>query len=180
MLRIHFTPEDFTRVGLALRPAPLQELNVALSMACRRDDDLIHGSWRRRALGALPQAVLSLADLVPAGLAPRLLDAPAHSLDDALEQVRSAPAESVGGELKRVYASTRGPAPPWMLDLRRGSSEAWRLVHRAQHAAFQALLGPVWGQVRELHHAEFVRQAVRLAEGGVGSLLRSCAITPDP
>ncbi|WP_341865502.1 hypothetical protein [Kitasatospora cheerisanensis] len=52
---------------------------------------------------------------------------------------------------------------------RRG--RARRLLSRAQRAAFDALLGPVWGQVQDLHHAEFVRRAVQLAETGAGPLL---------
>ncbi|MFJ9457430.1 ArsR/SmtB family transcription factor [Kitasatospora sp. NPDC101447] len=171
MLRIRFTPDDLARVTLAPRPAPLQELNVALTMMCRRDGDLLHGAWRRRALRALPNATLPLADLVPAGLAPSFLDVSADSLPDALEQVRSAPPELVGAQLERVYAPVRTPAPAWIHDLHRGDAEAWSLVQRAQHTAFQVLLGPVWAQVQDLHHAEFVRRAVQLAEGGVGAVL---------
>ena len=171
VIRIHFTPDDFARVTLAPRPAPLQELNVALAMMCRRDGELLHGSWRRRALRALPQSTLPLADLVPAGRAPSFLDVLADSLPDALEEVRSAPPELVGAELRRVYAPARTPAPAWIHDLHRGDPEAWRLIHRAQRAAFQVLLGPVWAQVQDLHHAEFVRRAVQLAEGGVGPVL---------
>lgn len=171
MLRIHFTPDDFTRVTFAPRPAPLQELNVALTMMCRQDGDILHGSWRRRALRVLPDAARPLAGLVPAGQAPSFLDVLADSLPDALEQVRSAPAELVIAELERVYAPARTPAPAWIRNLHRGDREAWRLIHRAQHAAFQVLLGPVWTQVQDLHHAEFVRRAVQLAKGGVGAVL---------
>ncbi|OLZ68951.1 transcriptional regulator [Streptomyces sp. IMTB 2501] len=171
MLRIHFTPDDFAKVSLAPRPAPLQELHVALTMMCRQDGELLHGSWRRKALRTLPEAAHPLADLVPAGRAPSFLDVMADSLPDALEQVRSAPPKVVSAELERVYAPTRIPAPAWIHDLRRGDSRAWRLIHRAQHAAFEALLGPVWAQVQDLHRAEFVRRAVQLAEGGVGSML---------
>ncbi|MEV6974939.1 helix-turn-helix domain-containing protein [Kitasatospora sp. NPDC093806] len=170
MLRIHFTPEDFARVRLAPRPAPLQELNAALTMMCRRGDDLLHGPWRRRALRALPKAAGPLADLVPAGLAPGFLDVPADSLPEALETTVSAPAGFVRAELERVYRPARRPAPPWIHDLGRGDAEARRLVGRAQRSAFEALLGPVWGQVQDLHHAEFVRRAVQLAEG-VGPVL---------
>ncbi|MFJ2770515.1 ArsR/SmtB family transcription factor [Streptomyces sp. NPDC087300] len=171
MFRIHFTPDDFARVSLAPRPAPLQELNLALAMMCRRDGELLHGAWRRRALRALPEATLPLADLVPAGRAPGFLDVLADSLPEALEQVRSAPAELVSAELERVYAPARTPAPVWIHDLHRGAPEAWRSIHRAQMAAYEVLLGPVWSQVQDLHHAEFVRRAVQLAEGGVGSVL---------
>ena len=171
MLRIHFTPDDFIRVSLAPRPAPLQELNVALTMMCRQDGELLHGPWRRSMLRSLPRAVLPLADLVPAGQAPSFLDVLADSLPDALEQVRAVPAGVVSAELERVYAPAPTPAPMWIRDLRRGGPEGRRLIHRAQHVAFDVLLGPVWAQVRDLHHAEFLRRAVQLAEGGVGSLL---------
>lgn len=171
MLRIHFTPDDFTRVSLAPRPAPLQELNVALTMMCRRDGDLLYGPWRRRALRALPKAVEPLADLVPAGRAPAFLDVLEDSLPEALEQTRAARPESVGAELERVYAPVPTPAPAWIRDLHRGDADGWRTIRRAQHAAFETLLGPVWAQVQDLHHAEFVRRAVQLAQGGVGSLL---------
>jgi DNA-binding transcriptional ArsR family regulator len=144
---------------------------VVLTMMCRRDDGLLHATWRRRALRALPKAALPLADLVPAGQAPSFLDVLADSLPDALEHVRSSPPELVGAELERVYAPAHTPAPAWIHALRQGDPEAWLLIQRAQHAAFQVLLGPVWAQVQDLHHAEFVRRAVQLAEGGAGSLL---------
>ncbi|MFD4656060.1 ArsR/SmtB family transcription factor [Kitasatospora sp. NPDC058444] len=170
VLRIHFTPQDFARVRLASRPAPLQELNVALATMCRRGDDLLHGAWRRRALRALPQAALPLADLVPAGLAPGFLDVVADSLPEALDEVRAAPSAFVRAELERVHRPVRTPVPAWIDDLARGDAEAWRLIRRAQRSAFEVLLGPVWEQVQDLHHAEFVRRAVQLAEG-VGSVL---------
>ncbi|MGW4897198.1 ArsR/SmtB family transcription factor [Kitasatospora sp. NPDC004240] len=171
MLRIHLTPDDLARVSLAPRPVPLQELNVALTMMGRQDDDLLHGSWRRRALRALPKAALPLADLVPAGRAPRFLDTLAHSLPDALDQVRSAPADLVAAELERVYAPARTPAPAWIHRLHRGDAEAWHSLRRAQQAAFEILLAPVWAQIQDLHHTEFVTRAVQLAEHGVGPLL---------
>jgi DNA-binding transcriptional ArsR family regulator len=171
VLRIHFTPADFARVSVAPRPAPLQELNVALTLLFRSDDGLLHGAWRRRALRSLPRAVRPLADLVPAGRAPTFLDVVADALPQALEQVRATPKAVVQAELERVHAPVRTPAPAWIHDLRRGDDAAWQTVVRAQRAAFGSLLEPVWDQVRDLHHAEFVRRAVQLAEGGVGTVL---------
>ncbi|MFF2141367.1 helix-turn-helix domain-containing protein [Kitasatospora sp. NPDC058190] len=171
MIRIHLTPDDFARVRLAARPAPLQELHAALATMGVPDGNLLHASWRRRALRALPDAARPLADLVPAGRAPGFLDTTADTLPDALDQVASWPVELVGAELERGYAPVRAPAPAWLQGLHRGEPEAWRLVRQAQKATFGALLGPVWAQVQDLHHAEFVRRAVQLAEGGVGVLL---------
>ncbi|MGG7574485.1 hypothetical protein [Streptomyces sirii] len=70
MIRIHFTAADFARVRFAPRPAPLQELNVALLRMSRPDDAVLFGRWRQRLLRALPAAAEPLADLVPAGEAP--------------------------------------------------------------------------------------------------------------
>ncbi|MGW3045844.1 ArsR/SmtB family transcription factor [Kitasatospora sp. NPDC001159] len=171
MIRIHFTPEDFARVRLAPRPAPLQEVHAALATMSLPDGSLLRAPWRRRALRALPGAARPLADLVPAGLAPGFLDTTADTLPDALDQVAAWPVELVSAELERVHASVRAPAPAWVHGLYRGEPEAWRLVRQAQQAAFGALLGPVWAQVQDLHHAEFVRRAVQLAEGGAALLL---------
>nr|BFD95868.1 winged helix-turn-helix domain-containing protein [Kitasatospora sp. Xyl93] len=171
VLRIHCTPEDLARVTLAPRPAPLQELNTALATMCRADADPLHGPWRRRALHALPQAAAALADLVPAGRAPGFLDVFADGLPEALEQVRTAPPGYVRTELRRAYEPAPTAPPPWVGDLARGDAAAWRLVHRAQRAAYDTLLAPVWDQVRDLHRAEFVRRAVQLAEGGAAALL---------
>ncbi|SEM44070.1 helix-turn-helix domain-containing protein [Streptacidiphilus jiangxiensis] len=171
MLRIHFTPADLARVSVAPRPAPAQELNVALTLACRPDGGVLHGTWRRRALRGLTRAARPLAELVPAGRAPGFLDSTADSLPQALDRLRATPPVVVRGELERVYAPVRTPAPAWIHDLSRGEDAAWRTLAHAQRAAFAALLEPVWEQVRDLHHAEFVRRAVQLAEGGVGAVL---------
>ncbi|MGW4384208.1 ArsR/SmtB family transcription factor [Kitasatospora sp. NPDC004531] len=169
MLRIHFTPDDFARVRLMPRPAPLQELHAALATMCRQDGELLHGAWRRKMLRTLPNAAAPLADLVPAGRAPSFLDVVADDLAGALEQVRSTPAAQLAAELERVHAGT--PPPGWIRDLARGDAGARRVLGRAHRAAFETLLAPVWGQVQDLHRAEFVHRAVQLAETGAGPLL---------
>ncbi|MFI5533095.1 ArsR/SmtB family transcription factor [Kitasatospora sp. NPDC051853] len=171
MLRIHFTPRDFTRVTLAPRPAPLQELNAALTTVCRPDTGLLHDLWRRRALRALPRAAAPLADLVPHGRAPAFLDVLTDHLPDALDEVRRLPPGFAAAELERVHPATGRAAPGWVRDLHQDVPQAWEVLRRAQHAAFDALLAPVWDQVQDLHHAEFVHRAVQLAHGGTAALL---------
>ncbi|MER6912444.1 helix-turn-helix domain-containing protein [Streptomyces sp. NPDC000594] len=171
VLRIHLTPDDLARITFAPRPAPLQELNVALTTMCGPGGGLLHDHWRHRVLRALPPGVGPLADLVPAGRAPGFLDVFADSLPEALEQVRSTPPEVVTTELERVYAPARLPVPPWIHGLRRGDAASWRLVRQAQRLAFETLLAPVWDQVRDLHRAEFTHRAVRVAEDGIGAVL---------
>ncbi|KNB51408.1 ArsR family transcriptional regulator [Streptomyces caatingaensis] len=173
MIRIHFTAADFARVRFAPRPAPLQELHATLSTLLARHDGLLLDRWRRRLLRSLPAAAAPLADLVPAGAAPRFLDVYEDGLGEALDAVRAAPRRLVGAELERVYAASPGAPPPWVRGLRRGDAEAWDVLGRAQRAAFETVLGPVWDVVRDLHAAEFARYAVAVAEGGVAPALTS-------
>ncbi|MBF9069487.1 ArsR/SmtB family transcription factor [Streptacidiphilus fuscans] len=171
MIRINFTPDDFTRVTLAPRPAPLQELNTALMTLCGRDGTLLHGAWRRKAFHALPAAAAPLADLVPAGTAPSFLDAPADSLQEALDDICATPRQVVSSELERVYVTARKPAPSWVRALHGGDTDAVQVLGRAFGAAYESLLAPVWPEVQDRHHMEFVRLAVQLAQSGVGTVL---------
>ncbi|MFG2288128.1 ArsR/SmtB family transcription factor [Streptomyces sp. NPDC048595] len=171
MIRIHFTAADFARVRFAPRPAPLQELNVALLRMSRPDDAVLFGRWRQRLLRALPAAAEPLADLVPAGEAPRFLDVFSDSLAEGLDTVRAGRPEVVRAEIERVYARHPAPAPPWIRALHRGDAEAFRLLRRAQHAAFEAAVRPVWPVVQDLHRAEFTRHALTVAEHGIGAAL---------
>lgn len=171
MLRIHFTAADFARVRFASRPAPLLELNVALMRMCRPDDELLLGRWRRRLLHSLPVAVGPLRDLVPAEEAPKFIDVFSDTLKEGLDTVRAARPELVRSEIERVYAKHTSPAPPWIRDLHRGDADAWQVLRRAQHAAFETVLRPVWSLVQDLHQTEFTSHALTVAEHGIGAAL---------
>lgn len=171
MIRVRLTADDFARVRFAPRPAPLQELNVALMRMCLPGDDVLAGRWRRRQWRSLPVAVRPLADLVPTGRAPLFIDEFSDTLEDGLDSVRATRPELVRSELERVYAEHPAPAPPWVRDLHRGDADAWRLMRRAQHAAFDSVLRPVWPLVRDLHRSEFTRHALTVAEHGIGAAL---------
>ncbi|MFC7304027.1 ArsR/SmtB family transcription factor [Streptomyces monticola] len=171
MIRIHLSAADTARIRFASRPAPLQELNTAFMALFRHDDGLLFGHWRRRVLNSLPQEVEALGDLVPAARAPRFLDVFSDSLEDGLDTVRATPPALVREELTRVYAGHRTPAPPWIRDLHRGGPEAWLVLRRAQHTAFESVLRPVWPLVQDLHRAEFTRHALAVAEHGIGAAL---------
>ncbi|MES4903626.1 MULTISPECIES: winged helix-turn-helix domain-containing protein [unclassified Streptomyces] len=171
MIRIRFTAADFARVRFAPRPAPLQELNVALTRMCLPGDAPLYGRWRRRLLRSLPAAVGPLRDLVPAGRAPAFIDVFSDDLKEGLDTVRAARPALVRSEIERVYAGHPAPAPLWIRDLHRGGADAWRLLRRAQHTAFEAVLAPVWPLVRDLHHGEFTRHALAVAEHGTAAAL---------
>jgi DNA-binding transcriptional ArsR family regulator len=174
MIRIRLTADDLAGVRFTARPAPLLELNTALLMMGRRDDGLLFGAWRRRLARSLPAAVRPLADLVPAGVAPGFLDVYDDSLPAALDRPRTWRRELVRAELERVYACAPAttPVPAWIRGLHRGDADAWRVLRRGQRAAFEAAVRPVWGVVQDLHHAEFTRHAVTVAEHGIGAALR--------
>jgi len=183
VIRIHLTAADLANVRFAARPAPLQELNAALSMmAARPDGELLFGRWRRRLLHTLPPASVPLRDLVPAGLAPGFIDVIKDTLPDALDAVTAAPTHYVRSELERVYRApgptlgrvpgTRPPrVPAWIRELHRGNAQAWLRLRQAQQAAFTTVLEPVWPQIQDLHRDTFVRYATVAAERGVGAAL---------
>ncbi|MFJ9407195.1 ArsR/SmtB family transcription factor [Streptomyces sp. NPDC101393] len=171
MIRIRFTSADFAGVRFAARPAPLQELNVALMRMCLPHDELLFGRWRRRLLHALPPAAGALRDLVPGARAPAFLDVVSDTLQDGLDTVRAARPELVRAEIERVHAPPASPPPPWIRALHGGDAEAWHVLRRAQRAAFDTVLRPVWPLVQDLHQAEFTRHALTAAEHGTGAAL---------
>ncbi|MFB9520223.1 ArsR/SmtB family transcription factor [Streptomyces cremeus] len=205
MLRIHFTADDFSRLRFAARPAPVPELHAALMMlgpppmgpleeplkdslkGPLRDPlrgpfrgppggpppDPLYDRWRAKHLRALPAAAAPLADLVPDGRPPAFLDVVGASLDEGCELIRSARPEFVRKEIERAYG--HGPVPSWIRALHDGRPEAWRTWERAQRAAYESVLAPVWPLVQDLHRAEFTRHALMLAEQGAGAALTALA-----
>ncbi|MFE6778928.1 ArsR family transcriptional regulator [Streptomyces sp. NPDC057702] len=176
MIRVHLTAADLARVRFAPRPAPLQELNAALLTMVHPGGALRYGPWRARLLHRLPEATLPLRDLVPGAHAPGFLDVFADDLRAALDTPRATPVARVRAELARVYADQPAPPPAWVRDLHRGDTDAWRVLRRAQQAAFETVLGPVWPLVADLHRAEFGRHALLAAEAGLDAAL--CAAVP--
>ncbi|KQX52711.1 MULTISPECIES: helix-turn-helix domain-containing protein [unclassified Streptomyces] len=170
MLRIHFTAEDLTRVRFAPRPSPLPELHAALMMLGAPHEGLLFGSWRGRVLRALPGAAEPLAELVPGGAAPYFLDVLGETREEGFALIREARPDFVRSELARVYAGG-GRVPPWIRALHDGEAGAWRTFDRAQRAAYEAVLAPVWPLVQDLHRAEFTRHALTAAERGLEAAL---------
>ncbi|MFD0368801.1 helix-turn-helix domain-containing protein [Streptomyces sp. NPDC127114] len=179
-LRVHFTADDLARVRFAPRPAPLQELHAALTTAVTPPGGPLSGPpaplfgpWRGRVLRSLPAAAAPLADLVPAGRPPSFLDVLADTLPDAFELIRATAPDLVRSELERVYGATA--APSWVRGLHAGEETAWRTVLRAQRAAYETVLAPVWPVVQDLHREEFTRYALAAAEHGTAAALTALA-----
>ncbi|MEV6328305.1 helix-turn-helix domain-containing protein [Streptomyces sp. NPDC051909] len=174
MLRIHLTADDLARVRFAPRPAPLQELHAALATAVAPLSSApLFGHWRARVLRSLPAAADPLADLVPGGRPPAFLDVLGDTLDEAFARIRATRPAVVRAELERVYGS--GPAPRWIRGLHAGEEASWRAVRRAQRAAYETVLAPVWPLVQDLHRDAFARHALTVAEHGLAAALTSLA-----
>ncbi|WP_405853838.1 winged helix-turn-helix domain-containing protein [Streptomyces sp. NBC_00090] len=174
MLRIHFTADDLGRVRFAPRPSPVPELHAALLMLGAPHEELLFGRWRGRLSRALPGAAEPLAELVPGGVAPYFLDVLGGTREEGFALIRASGPESVRSELERVYAGRR-PVPPWIRALHDGDDGAWRRLDRAQRAAYETVLAPVWPLVQDLHRAEFTRHALIAAEQGLGAALTASA-----
>ncbi|MEU3600515.1 winged helix-turn-helix domain-containing protein [Streptomyces sp. NPDC006798] len=173
MLRVHFTSADFARTRFAVRPAPLQELHAALTTAVTRSGGPLFAPWRGRVLRSLPAASGALADLVPAGRPPSFLDVLGDTLAEGFEHIRATSSVLVRSELERVCGTA--PAPRWIRDLHSGDETAWQTLHRAQRAAYETVLGPVWSVVQDLHREEFTRYALTVAEHGVAAAMTGLA-----
>ncbi|MFD5368266.1 helix-turn-helix domain-containing protein [Streptomyces sp. NPDC127103] len=174
MLHIRFTAEDMSRVRFAPRPSPVPELHAALLMLGAPHEGLLFGRWRGRLLRTLPGAAEPLGELVPGGAAPRFLDVLGGTREEGFALIRSARPEFVRSELARVYAG-QGPVPPWVRALHRGDAAAWGTLDRAQRAAHETVLAPVWPLVQDLHRAEFTRYALTAAEQGLAAALAAVA-----
>ncbi|MGA4941007.1 ArsR family transcriptional regulator [Streptomyces cinereoruber] len=173
MLRVHFTAEDFARTRFAARPAPLQELHAALTTAVTRSGGPLFAPWRGRVLRSLPAASSPLADLVPAGRPPSFLDVLGDTVAEGFERIRATSPVLVRSELERVHGAA--PAPRWIHDLRGGEEAAWHTLRRAQQAAYETVLAPVWSVVQDLHREEFTRYALTAAGHGVAAALTGLA-----
>ncbi|WP_406335568.1 winged helix-turn-helix domain-containing protein [Streptomyces zaomyceticus] len=174
MLRVHFTAGDMTRVRFAPRPSPVPELHAALLMLGAPHEELLFGRWRGRLLRTLPGAAEPLAQLVPGGTAPRFLDVLGGTREEGFALIRAARPEVVRSELERVYAG-QGSVPPRVRALHDGDAAAWGALDRAQRAAYETVLAPVWPLVQDLHRAEFTRYALTAAERGLAAALGAVA-----
>ncbi|MFF1506256.1 ArsR/SmtB family transcription factor [Streptomyces sp. NPDC058326] len=173
-MRVRFTEGDYTRVRFAARPSPVPELHAALLMLGAPHEELLFGRWRGRLLRALPGAAAPLADLAPDGAAPAFLDVLGETREDGFSLIRSAPPALVRSGITRVYAGRRR-VPAWVRGLYDGDADAWRTLERAQRAAYETVLAPVWPLVQDLHRAEFTRHALAVAEEGLGAALAAVA-----
>lgn len=181
MLRIHFTPDDLTRVRMARSPDPLAETILSLPVVQRREfGGLALAGWRERTRKGLGPQMRPLFDLAPgrAGeyVPEAFLHAASATLADSLDHTWSLPRRQWAAD-HRATQWLRPRAPRWIHALHRGEREWGDLVHRALHAYYELAVAPYWSQLLGAAHTDRTRRALLAADAGTGELLAT--LHPD-
>ncbi|MEV4312461.1 helix-turn-helix domain-containing protein [Actinocrispum sp. NPDC049592] len=170
MLRVHFTPEDLTRVRIRPEPLPLWEVLLSLHLLQTRHGDVVFGQWRRRARPALSDILTTLAP--PKGYSPDFLTPAVDSadLEVGLEALLSTRRQTLHSELSRLAEQT--PLPGWVRPLAAGEPRMLRLLAdtiRRYHATalqpytevFRAHIREEWTRRTEVVMAHGLEHALR-------------------
>ncbi|QDD60482.1 helix-turn-helix transcriptional regulator [Streptomyces albidoflavus] len=173
MLRIHFTPEDLTRVRVAPGPDLLWEISNSVQTLQRRDGERVFGAWRRWARPRLPESRELLSPLLPPyGYSPDFLTPSAGerpTFRAAVEALLGTEPARLRAELARLARSAR--LPVWAASLARGDTETLTRLGDALHAYQARALVPHWRQIRADVEADRARRLRDLMDGGTEALL---------
>ncbi|MGW9520691.1 winged helix-turn-helix domain-containing protein [Streptomyces diastaticus] len=179
MLRIHFTPEDLTRVRVAPGPDFLWEISNSVQTLQRTDGERVFGAWRRWARPRLPESRRLLSPLLPPyGYSPDFLTPTAGdrpTLRAAVDTLLGTPPPRLRGELARLAGSVR--LPGWVAGLARGDTETLTRLGDALHAYQARALLPHWRRVRADVEADRALRLRDLMDGGTEALL--AGLGPD-
>ncbi|MEV6259702.1 winged helix-turn-helix domain-containing protein [Streptomyces sp. NPDC051784] len=173
MLRIHFTPEDMTRVRVAPGPDFLWEITNSVQTLQRTDGERVFGAWRRWVRPRLPESRHLLSPLLPPyGYSPDFLT-PTHgdhtTLQTAVDTMLGTPRRRLRTELALLAASRRLPA--WVVSLADGDRTALNRLGEALRAYQAQALLPHWSQVRADLEADRALRLRQLMDGGTEALL---------
>ncbi|MET8711234.1 helix-turn-helix domain-containing protein [Streptomyces californicus] len=179
MLRIHFTPEDLTRVRVAPGPDVLWEITNSVQTLQRTDGERVFGAWRRRVRPRLPESRRLLTPLLPPhGYSPDFLT-PASgdrsTLRSAVDTLLGTPRRRLRTELARLAGAAR--LPPWVSSLADGDTDTLARLGEALHAYQTEALVPHWRHVRADLEADRALRTRHLMDGGTEALLTS--LGPD-
>ncbi|MER8088869.1 ArsR/SmtB family transcription factor [Streptomyces sp. NPDC058316] len=170
MLSVRFTPEDLLGVTFATEPAPLMELVLVVAMV-QREVSPVFGRWQHSIRAGLPREARRLLELVPPeATGPMFLDPLSRGLEDGLDTVLSAPADTVRSELRRVCRTSR-PVTAWVRGLADRDRETWQELERSLRSAHAGLVAPSWSRVRSGFDAERAWRTRYLAEYGIRATL---------
>jgi DNA-binding transcriptional ArsR family regulator len=175
VLRIHFTPEDIGKVRLAMNPDPLWETVFSLFRFRYPGPPLIFGQWRNFANRACRRADLEmLMSLTPGGYYPDFLT-PADSslgLDAGLDALLGTPRSRLRRDIG-LLARQRSSMPSWMGRLADGDRQILDRLAASIRSHHDAVVAPIWQEVRAHVDADRSKRARALLEGGCEGLLRS-------
>ncbi|QNP65782.1 winged helix-turn-helix domain-containing protein [Streptomyces genisteinicus] len=175
MLRIHFTPEDMTRVRVAKGPDFLWEITNSVQTLQRRDGERVFGDWRRWVRSRLPESRRLLSALLPPhGYSPDFLTPTAgdhDTLQAAVDALLATPLGRLRTELTLLARSRR--LPDWTRALAQGDTEALAHLGDAIHSYQEDVLVPHWRHVRSAVEADRAHRLKSLMDGGTEALLAS-------
>ncbi|MGW5636394.1 DUF5937 family protein [Streptomyces sp. NPDC003832] len=180
MLRIHFTPEDLTRISLARAPDPLWELVCSLHRLQTTRGRWAYADWYRDARRALADRPLGSAVrtlLVP--VLPRARYFPdfltPHESEDGLAAgmaaVHDAPPARVGREI-RLLEGVNGPSAWARRLVERGAREQ---LTRVMRAYYDAVVAPHHDRLHAHLAGERARLARQILDTGAEGLLAALA-----
>ncbi|MFH9500116.1 helix-turn-helix protein [Streptomyces sp. HB202] len=179
MLRIHFTPEDLTRVKVAPGPDFLWEITNSVQTLQRTDGERVFGAWRRWVRPRLPESRRLLSPLLPPhGYSPDFLTPTSGdrtTLGAAVDTLLGTPRPRLRAELTRLAATRR--LPGWAAALAEGDPDALARLGKALHAYQAEALVPHWRHVRAALEADRALRARQLMDGGTEALL--AGLGPD-
>ncbi|MFD5813040.1 ArsR/SmtB family transcription factor [Streptomyces sp. NPDC127038] len=176
MLRIHFTPEDFTRIRVAGTPDPLWEITSSLHRLQTRRGRWAYADWYRTTRDTLAGTGLGSAVrqlLVP--VLPRAVYLPdfltpyeaADGLDRGLAEIVDTPPARVAREV-RMLGRLSG-APSWAPRLvERGTREELVKALRAYH---EAVIAPHHDRIHAGIAGERALRARHTIDAGIDGLL---------
>jgi DNA-binding transcriptional ArsR family regulator len=173
-LRVHFTPDDLTRVRIAQEPDPLWEIVLSLHRLRGPAGAPVFTAWRRKARTRIGPAVKMLLPLVPpTGYFADFLT-PAESaagLEHGIEAVMSTPRARVRTDLARLTTSAQ---PEWVTALAAGGAAAARamtLLGNALRDYYNAVVAPDLPLIRAHVESDRARRVRAVLAGGCEALL---------
>ncbi|NYS17491.1 winged helix-turn-helix transcriptional regulator [Streptomyces sp. SJ1-7] len=179
MLRIHFTPDDLTRVRVARGPDFLWEITNSIQTLQRHDGEGVFGAWRRWVRPRLPEDRRLLSPLLPPyGYSPDFLTPTCGdrtTLRAAVDALLGTPRPRLRTELTLLARSRR--LPGWTRALAEGDAGTLARLGDALHSYQAQVLVPHWRRVRADVEADRSRRLRSLMDGGTEGLLTS--LGPD-
>ncbi|QFU87378.1 helix-turn-helix domain-containing protein [Amycolatopsis sp. YIM 10] len=172
MLKIHFSPDDLTRVKLLDSPDPLWETVLSLHQLQERNPDLLFTGWRRRTRERIGRSHRYLATLAPpVGYTADFLTPGAGfgELEAGIEELLHTPVKLLAEDTELLAASR--PMPSWSADLAAGRPAARRQLGEAVREYFAETLAPHWSSITSSVRGDAAERGRTLLRGGVERLL---------